>query len=51
VPTPQSLSGPGYVLLAALANAKLGKIYTNIIYAISIQSFKTMQYIFAAYIY
>jgi hypothetical protein len=36
---------------AALANATLGKMYTNITGAFPIWSFKKMQYIFVAYIY
>jgi hypothetical protein len=36
---------------AALANATLGTMYTNITGAFPVWSFKNMQYIFVAYIY
>ncbi len=36
---------------AALADASLGTMYTNITGAFSVQSFKNIQYIFVAYVY
>jgi hypothetical protein len=39
------------ICFAALANATLGTIYTDITGAFPVRSFKNMQYIFVAYIY